>query len=75
MVFKSDGSIERGGFVATHSTVCGGRLRATNRVQHFYSHARYNDDNYAENANCDWSIEADAFSSVQLTFVTFEVRI
>lgn len=73
MVFKSDDSVDRKGFVATHSTVCGGRLTATNRVQHFYSHARFGDDKYSENSNCDWSIEADSYSSVQLTFLSFDV--
>lgn len=75
MVFKSDDSVERGGFVATHSTVCGGRLTATNRVQHFYSHARFGFEKYAENSNCDWSIEAEMGHSVQLTFMNFDVSL
>lgn len=71
MVFKSDASVQRRGFVATHSTACGGRLQATNVVKHFYSHARYSTDTYGNNVNCDWSIEAELGQNVQLTFIDF----
>lgn len=46
MVFKSDASIQRKGFIATHSTGCGGFLQASNKVKHFYSHARYGNSPY-----------------------------
>lgn len=74
MVFKSDVSVQRGGFAATHSTACGGHLTATNRVKHFYSHARFGDYNYDNNADCDWTIEAEAGRNVQLTFLTFDIE-
>lgn len=101
MVFKSDASVQRQGFAATHSTgkipsrrqaganwsswfeiktiasvsACGGHLSATTKVKHFYSHARFGDNNYDNNADCDWTIEAELGRHVQLTFLTFDVRI
>lgn len=93
MVFRSDISVQRGGFAATHSTgnsinkiwfffsfkhvsyktACGGHLTATNRVKHFYSHAKFGDYDYDNNADCEWTIEADSGRNVQLTFLTFDV--
>lgn len=85
MVFKSDASVQRYGFAATHSTACGGRLQATGAVKHFYSHALYVSEadgggvdgldgpSYGNNENCDWSIEAEGGRNVQLTFLEFEV--
>lgn len=75
MVFKSDASVQKKGFVAHHSTACGGHLHATNRVKHFYSHAKYGDHSYESNSDCDWRIEADSGKNVQLTFLTFDVSI
>lgn len=98
MVFKSDVSVQRGGFAATHSTgkifkklpifevfsyrlndsnisACGGHLTATSRVKHFYSHAKFGGFDYDNNADCDWAIEAEPGRNVQLTFLTFDVRI
>lgn len=97
MVFKSDVSVQRGGFAATHSTgtiflictsffqminsvfsffvACGGPLTATSRVKHFYSHAKFGGFDYDNNADCDWAIEAEPGRNVQLTFLTFDVRI
>ncbi|XP_054258423.1 tolloid-like protein 2 [Macrosteles quadrilineatus] len=74
MVFKSDASVQRKGFVATHTTVCGGHLQATSRVKHLYSHSKYGDHNYENRADCDWSIEAPPGKNVHLTFLTFEVE-
>lgn len=73
MVFKSDASVQRQGFTATHSTACGGHLMATTRVKHFYSHAKFADNNYDHNADCDWTIEAEPGRNVHLTFLTFDV--
>lgn len=73
MVFKSDASVQRQGFSATHSTSCGGHLTATTRVKHFYSHAKFADNNYDHNADCDWTIEAEPGRNVHLTFLTFDV--
>lgn len=74
MVFKSDASIQRNGFLATHSTGCGGYLQATNKVKHFYSHARFGHNSYDKLANCDWTIEAEMGKNIQLTFLTFDIE-
>lgn len=74
VVFKSDASVQRKGFLATHSTACGGYLSATETVKHLYSHARYGDDSYESRADCDWSIVAPLDHFVRLTFLTFELE-
>lgn len=74
MIFNSDGSVQRKGFFASHSTVCGGYLEATSKVKHIYSHARYGDNVYDNKADCEWTIEADQGKSVQFTFLTFDVE-
>lgn len=53
---------------------CGGRLIATSRVKHLYSHSRYGVDNYDSRADCDWTIEAAPGRNVQLTFLTFNLE-
>ncbi|XP_038223026.1 tolloid-like protein 1 [Zerene cesonia] len=74
VVFKSDASVQRKGFLATYSTACGGYLTATESVKHLYSHARYGHDSYESRANCDWSIVAPVGHFVRLTFLTFELE-
>ncbi|RVE47431.1 hypothetical protein evm_007941 [Chilo suppressalis] len=74
VVFKSDASVQRKGFLATHSTACGGYLAASETVKHLYSHARYGDDSYESRADCDWSIVAPIGQFVRLTFLTFELE-
>ncbi|GIY80962.1 tolloid-like protein 1 [Caerostris extrusa] len=37
MLFKSDASVQRKGFKALHTTVCGGRLLALREMEHLYS--------------------------------------
>ncbi|KPJ02950.1 Tolloid-like protein 1 [Papilio xuthus] len=74
VVFKSDASVQRKGFLATYSTACGGYLSATETVKHLYSHARYGHDSYESRANCDWSIVAPMGHFVKLTFLTFELE-
>ena len=98
MVFKSDSSVQRRGFQATHATgnyinqtkltsvtylklngsvflpVCGGHLQASSGVKHFYSHAKYGDNNYENKEDCDWVIEAPPGKNVHLTFLTFELE-
>ncbi|XP_045765857.1 tolloid-like protein 1 isoform X1 [Maniola jurtina] len=74
VVFKSDASVQRKGFLATYSTACGGYLAASETVQHLYSHARYGHDSYESRANCDWSIVAPLGQFVRLTFLTFELE-
>jgi tolkin protein len=74
LVFKSDASVQRKGFFASHTTACGGHLQATDRVKHLYSHSKYGDHNYENRADCDWSIEAEPGRNVHLTFLTFELE-
>ncbi|CAG9559561.1 unnamed protein product [Danaus chrysippus] len=74
VVFKSDASVQRKGFLATYSTACGGYLSASETVKHLYSHARYGHDSYESRANCDWSIVAPLGQFVRLTFLTFELE-
>ncbi|XP_050525579.1 tolloid-like protein 1 [Daktulosphaira vitifoliae] len=74
LAFKSDASVQRKGFLASHSTVCGGRLIATNHVKHLYSHSNYGDLNYESDAMCEWTIETKPNMNVHLTFLTFELE-
>lgn len=74
MMFKSDASVQRKGFKATHKTVCGGRLVARYTVEHLYSHAKYGDQNYDNKEDCDWVIVAANNGRLRLTFLTFEVE-
>lgn len=74
MVFKSDASVQRKGFVATHATVCGGHLEATLDRKHFYSHAKFGTSNYDNRADCDWTIEAKSGYNVRIIFVTFDLE-
>ncbi|XP_065076987.1 protein tolkin-like [Ochlerotatus camptorhynchus] len=74
MAFNTDTSVQRKGFFASHSTACGGHLRATNKVKHIYSHAKFGTGMYDNGADCEWSIEADSNKNVQLKFLTFDVE-
>ncbi|XP_076233982.1 tolloid-like protein 1 tolkin [Calliopsis andreniformis] len=74
MVFKSDSSVQRKGFLATHSTACGGHLIATDEVKHLYSHAKYGYHNYDHRTDCDWAIEAPPGKNVHLTFLMFQLE-
>lgn len=74
MVFNSDNNVQRKGFMAYHSTACGGHVQAVNKVKHIYSHAKFGDSTYDNNADCEWTIEADSGRNVQLSFLTFETE-
>ncbi|KAK4882987.1 hypothetical protein RN001_006306 [Aquatica leii] len=74
LVFKSDGSVQRKGFLATHSTACGGHLLALLERQHFYSHSKFGGASYDNRADCDWTIEAPPGYNVHLMFVTFDLE-
>uniref|UniRef100_A0A8D9B309 Metalloendopeptidase n=2 Tax=Cacopsylla melanoneura TaxID=428564 RepID=A0A8D9B309_9HEMI len=74
MMFKSDASVQRKGFIATHTTVCGGHLQAQDYKRHLYSHARFGVENYGKSMDCDWTIEAEPGKNVQLTFLTFDIE-
>ncbi|KAL1489387.1 hypothetical protein ABEB36_014292 [Hypothenemus hampei] len=74
MTFRSDASIQRNGFSASHSTVCGGMLKATLEKKHIYSHAKFGTANYDNMADCDWTIEAPTGYNVRLSFLTFDIE-
>ncbi|XP_017020584.1 protein tolkin [Drosophila kikkawai] len=74
MVLKTDKNKQLNGFMAMHSTSCGGFLRATSNVQQFYSHARFGNQDYDDSMDCEWTIEAPQNSNVQLIFLTFDIE-
>ncbi|CAH1176432.1 unnamed protein product [Phaedon cochleariae] len=74
MTFRSDASVQRIGFWATHSTVCGGMLDATFEKQHIYSHAKFGSTSYGLREDCDWTIEARGGYNVKLSFLTFDIE-
>ncbi|XP_035902847.1 tolloid-like protein 1 isoform X1 [Anopheles stephensi] len=74
MVFNTDTSVQRKGFFASHSTACGGRLKATEVKNHFYSHIKFGSGMYDNGADCEWTIVADSGQNVQLKFLSFELE-
>ncbi|XP_058055579.1 protein tolkin-like, partial [Anopheles bellator] len=74
MIFNSDNSVQGSGFIASHSTACGGRLRATEVKNHFYSHIKFGSGMYENGADCEWTIEAESGQNVQLKFLSFELE-
>ncbi|XP_051165745.1 bone morphogenetic protein 1-like isoform X3 [Leptopilina boulardi] len=74
MIFKSDSSVQRKGFLATHMTACGGHLVATEQVNYLYSHAKYGTHNYDPKTDCDWIIEAPNGKNVHLAFISFNLE-
>lgn len=74
MIFYSDASVQRKGFSAMHSTVCGGHLLAKTEPKFIYSHAKYGDQNYDNAADCDWIIEAEDDQRIYVEFKAFEIE-
>ncbi|KAG8134960.1 hypothetical protein E2320_008025, partial [Naja naja] len=72
--FVSDASVQRKGFQATHSTECGGRLKAESKMRDLYSHAQFGDNNYPVQADCEWLLVSDHGYRIELIFQTFEVE-
>ncbi|XP_073197659.1 tolloid-like protein 1 isoform X1 [Lepidochelys kempii] len=72
--FVSDASVQRKGFQATHSTECGGRLKAEMKPRDLYSHAQFGDNNYPVQMDCEWLLVSERAYRVELTFQTFEVE-
>ncbi|KAJ0033549.1 hypothetical protein NQD34_000656 [Periophthalmus magnuspinnatus] len=72
--FISDASVQRKGFQATHSTECGGRLRADVRQKNLYSHSQFGDNNYPGHTDCEWLLTTEQGYGIELTFITFEVE-
>ncbi|XP_058808349.1 protein tolkin-like [Phymastichus coffea] len=74
VVFRSDGSVQKRGFYAEHSTACGGRLPAAERTRQFFSHAGYGRELYRARMDCDWTLEAPPGSNVHLSFDRFDLE-
>ncbi|NXC49902.1 BMP1 protein, partial [Penelope pileata] len=72
--FVSDNSVQKKGFEATHSTVCGGQVRAEVKTKDLYSHAQFGDNNYPSGSDCEWVIMAEEGYGVELIFQTFEIE-
>uniref|UniRef100_A0A452TJA2 Metalloendopeptidase n=1 Tax=Ursus maritimus TaxID=29073 RepID=A0A452TJA2_URSMA len=72
--FYSDNSVQRKGFQASHSTECGGQVRAEVKTKDLYSHAQFGDNNYPGGVDCEWVIVAEEGYGVELVFQTFEVE-
>lgn len=74
MAFRSDPSVQRNGFQATYSTVCGGRLSAGKDLAILYSHAKFGDQNYGSRADCNWILTAPNAGRVHIRFESFELE-
>ncbi|XP_008536249.2 tolloid-like protein 1 isoform X1 [Equus przewalskii] len=72
--FVSDASVQRKGFQATHSTECGGRLKAESKPRDLYSHAQFGDNNYPGQIDCEWLLVSERGSRLELSFQIFEVE-
>ncbi|KAK7817671.1 hypothetical protein U0070_018635, partial [Myodes glareolus] len=72
--FISDASVQRKGFQATHSTECGGRLKAERKPRDLYSHAQFGDNNYPGQVDCEWLLVSERGSRLELSFQMFEVE-
>lgn len=74
MAFKSDSSVQRTGFLATHYTICGGVLKATLEKQYIYSHVKFGSASYENRAEFDWIIKAKDGSEIKISFLAFDVE-
>ncbi|XP_044235177.1 tolloid-like protein 1 isoform X4 [Ursus arctos] len=72
--FVSDASVQRKGFQATHSTECGGRLKADPKPRDLYSHAQFGDNNYPGQVDCEWLLVSERGFRLELSFQIFEVE-
>uniref|UniRef100_A0A669CKU5 Metalloendopeptidase n=1 Tax=Oreochromis niloticus TaxID=8128 RepID=A0A669CKU5_ORENI len=72
--FISDASVQRKGFQASHSTECGGRLKAEAHQKNLYSHSQFGDNNYPGHTDCEWLLTAEQGYGIELSFITFEVE-
>ncbi|CDW52674.1 bone morphogenetic protein [Trichuris trichiura] len=74
MFFHSDSSVQRKGFQAHYTSVCGGTLRAERSVGYVYSHAMYGGSNYENRVACEWTLLAEEGMSVEIQFTNFELE-
>ena len=74
MTFTSDSSVQRQGFHATFSSLCGGRILASGSKV-IYSHARYGRQSYGHNTDCEWLLmAAEEGYKVGLRFLSFKLE-
>uniref|UniRef100_A0A5S6R2C3 Metalloendopeptidase n=1 Tax=Trichuris muris TaxID=70415 RepID=A0A5S6R2C3_TRIMR len=74
MFFHSDSSVQRKGFQAHYTSVCGGTLRAERSIGYVYSHAMYGGSNYENRVACEWTLLAEEGMSVEIQFTNFELE-
>jgi len=73
--FHSDTSVQKRGFEASHTTVCGGKLVADSTARDIFSHPQYGDTNYISARDCSWTIVSAGNNGVQLDFIEFELEL
>lgn len=75
MHFISDDSVQKKGFRARHSTICGGHFDAYAVNKFIFSHVRFGGKDYENGIDCDWIIQAKIPGQrVYLKFVVFDVE-
>ncbi|VDK86383.1 unnamed protein product [Litomosoides sigmodontis] len=74
MTMHTDASVDRRGFKAFYSSVCGGNLKAEQTTGFIYSHARYSDGKYEKTMRCEWRILAEPNRGVNLRFAQFDLE-
>ncbi|VDD74489.1 unnamed protein product [Mesocestoides corti] len=75
LTFNTDGSVQRKGFRAQHSTACGGELKADVTPQNLFSHAKFGDLDYPVNQQCYWTIHTNLKNyTILIRFLFFEVE-
>ncbi|KAG8183432.1 hypothetical protein JTE90_023188 [Oedothorax gibbosus] len=74
VAFRSDPSVQRNGFRAHHTTVCGGRLSASREPSLLYSHAKFGDQNYGAREDCNWIVTAPNSGRVRIRFQSFDLE-
>ncbi|PAA79380.1 hypothetical protein BOX15_Mlig017005g4, partial [Macrostomum lignano] len=73
--FVSDSSLQRKGFNADHSSICGGQLIASSANASFYSHAGFGDKDYGTRENCNWTLTtSNPEEVIVLNMETFELE-
>ncbi|XP_069800553.1 bone morphogenetic protein 1 [Dendropsophus ebraccatus] len=72
--FISDNSVQKRGFVAEVTTVCGGTWLAEVRTKDLYSHAKFGDDVHPPATECVWHLQSEGNYGVELVFQSFELE-
>ncbi|VDM95878.1 unnamed protein product [Thelazia callipaeda] len=74
VMMLTDGSVDRRGFKAFFSSVCGGNLKADESIGFIYSHAHYSDGKYEKKMRCEWRIHSKPGRGVNLRFAQFDLE-